>query len=104
MVPRGFGVMAASLARSAGAVAVGSNAPRGSRGERMKVDADAAGMDAVRLKRIDEHLQGRYIAPGKIAGCQVAVLRRGVVAHHSVMGLADREREIPVAEDTVWRI
>ena len=70
----------------------------------MKVDAEAAGMDAGRLGRIDEHLQRSYIDPGKIAGCQVAVVRRGVVAHHSVLGLADRERNTPVAEDTVWRI
>ena len=70
----------------------------------MKVDAEAAGMDAARLERIDEHLRRRYIEPGKIAGCQVLVLRRGVVAHHCVMGLADRERQMEVAEDTIWRI
>ena len=70
----------------------------------MKVDADAAGMDPSRLHRIDEHLQHRYIDPGKITGCQVAVLRRGAVAHHSVLGLADRERNTPVGDDTVWRI
>lgn len=70
----------------------------------MKVDADAAGMDAGRMARIDDHLRERYIEPGKIAGCQVAVARRGVLAHHSTLGFADREREIPVAEDTIWRI
>ncbi len=70
----------------------------------MKVDAEAAGMDPSRLRRIDEHLRQRYIEPGKISGCQVAVLRRGVVAHHSVLGLADRERNTPVRDDTVWRI
>jgi CubicO group peptidase (beta-lactamase class C family) len=70
----------------------------------MKVDADAAGMDAGRLARIDEHLRSRYIDPGKIAGCQVAVVRRGTVAHYSALGHADRERDVPVAEDTIWRI
>jgi CubicO group peptidase (beta-lactamase class C family) len=70
----------------------------------MKVDADAAGMDPERLSRIDEHLRGRYIEPGKIAGCQVAVLRRGSLAHFSSLGYADRERRIPVQEDTIWRI
>lgn len=70
----------------------------------MKVDAEAAGMDPARLRRIDEHLQQRYVGPGKISGCQVAVVRRGTVAHHSVLGLADRERNTPVAEDTLWRI
>jgi CubicO group peptidase (beta-lactamase class C family) len=70
----------------------------------MKVDADAAGMDPERLVRIDEHLRGRYVEPGKIAGCQVAVFRRGSLAHFSSLGYADRERQVPVREDTVWRI
>lgn len=70
----------------------------------MRAEAKSAGMDAARLRRIDEHLQARYLEPGKISGCQVAVVRRGVVAHYSALGLADRERQIPVAEDTIWRI
>ena len=48
-----------------------------SRGTQMKVDADAAGLDARRLDRIGEHLRGRYLDAGKIAGAQVAVLRHG---------------------------
>jgi CubicO group peptidase (beta-lactamase class C family) len=70
----------------------------------MKIDAEAAGMDAVRLTRIDEHLRARYLEPGKIAGCQVAVMRRGVLAYFSSLGYADRERQTPVSEDTIWRI
>ena len=70
----------------------------------MKVDPEAAGMDPGRLARIDEHLRSRYIEPGKIAGCQVAVVRRGSLAHFSNLGLADRERNVPVSEDTIWRI
>jgi CubicO group peptidase (beta-lactamase class C family) len=74
------------------------------RGFVVKIDADAAGMDAGRLERIDEHLRTRYIEPGKIAGAQVVVARRGTVAHYSAVGHADRERQVPVAEDTIWRI
>jgi CubicO group peptidase (beta-lactamase class C family) len=70
----------------------------------MKIDAEAAGMDAVRLARVDEHLRARYLEPGKIAGCQVAVMRRSVLAHFSSLGYADRERQTPVSEDTIWRI
>ena len=70
----------------------------------MKVDADAAGMDAGRLSRIDDHLRRQYLEPGKIAGCQVAVVRRGVLAHFSSLGHSDRERQVPVADDTIWRI
>lgn len=68
------------------------------------MDADSAGMDAGRLARIDDHLMSRYIEPGKIAGAQVAVVRHGAVAHYSALGLADRERDKPVTEDTIWRI
>jgi CubicO group peptidase (beta-lactamase class C family) len=70
----------------------------------MKVDAEAAGMDAARLGRIDEHLRTRYIEPGKIAGCQVAVARKGSLAYYRALGWADRERQVPVAEETIWRI
>jgi CubicO group peptidase (beta-lactamase class C family) len=69
-----------------------------------KVHPDAAGFDAARLSRIDEHLRTRYIEPGKIAGCQVVVSRRGQVAHASALGRSDCERDVPVAPDTIWRI
>jgi len=70
----------------------------------MKIDAEAAGMDAGRLGRIDEHLLGKYVEPGKIAGCQVVVARHGRVAHHSVLGHSDLERDRKVGDDTIWRI
>lgn len=69
-----------------------------------KLDAAGAGMDAGRLARIDEHMTRRYIEPGKIAGCQTAVVRRGSLAHFSSLGMMDRERSKPVDEDTIWRI
>ena len=70
----------------------------------MKIDPDAAGMDAARLARIDEHLRTRYIEPGKIAGCQVVVARHGAVAHAASLGERDRERMLPVTDDTIWRL
>jgi CubicO group peptidase (beta-lactamase class C family) len=70
----------------------------------VKVDPDAAGMDASRLTRIEEHLRRRYVQPGKIAGCQTLVARGGEVAHFSSLGAMDRERSTPVGGDTIWRI
>ncbi|HZU16012.1 MAG TPA: serine hydrolase domain-containing protein, partial [Candidatus Dormibacteraeota bacterium] len=70
----------------------------------MKVNPDAAGLDAKRLERITEHLESRYIGPGKIAGAQVAVSRHGQLGYFRSFGLADRERSKPVTEDTIWRI
>jgi CubicO group peptidase (beta-lactamase class C family) len=70
----------------------------------MNIDAAAAGFDAVRLARVDEHLRARYVDPGKIAGCQVAVFRRGHLAHSSSLGSMDLERAKPVPDDAIWRL
>ena len=70
----------------------------------MKINPAAAGMDEGRLARITEHLEERYIRPGKIAGCQTVVARHGEVAYFSSLGEMDRERAKPVADDTIWRI
>jgi CubicO group peptidase (beta-lactamase class C family) len=70
----------------------------------VKIDPDAAGMDARRLERITEHLTRRYIEPQKIAGCQTVVVRHGEVAYFSSLGSMDLERDKPVADDAIWRI
>jgi CubicO group peptidase (beta-lactamase class C family) len=70
----------------------------------MKIDPEAAGFDEGRLERITEHLATRYVGPGKIAGCQITVVRGEHVAYHRSLGLRDRERATPVTEDTIWRI
>ncbi len=63
-----------------------------------------AGFDEARLERITEHLVGRYVQPGKIPGCQALVARGGDVAYFRSFGVADRERGVPVRDDTIWRI
>jgi CubicO group peptidase (beta-lactamase class C family) len=70
----------------------------------MKVDPVAAGLDAGRLARVDEHLKSRYVEPGKIAGCQVVVCRRGQVALSTSLGSMDLERAKRVYDDTIWRL
>ena len=62
------------------------------------------GLDTDRLALITEHLDRNYIRPGKLVGCQTLVARRGKVAYQSVLGLADRERQAPLREDTIFRI
>jgi CubicO group peptidase (beta-lactamase class C family) len=69
----------------------------------MKVDADAAGLDAGRLERIAEHLEQRYLRPAKIAGAQVAIVRHGQLGYFESFGQRDRERGLPVTDDTIWR-
>ena len=70
----------------------------------MKVEPDAAGMSGERLERISEHFGPGYVDTGKIAGCQITVVRGGHVAYHRSLGLMDRERQIPMADDAIFRI
>ena len=65
---------------------------------------ERAGFSLERLARIDQHLQRRYVEPGKIAGALTLVFRRGELAWCSPLGLADRERGAPMREDTIFRI
>ncbi|MBB4631909.1 serine hydrolase domain-containing protein [Sphingosinicella soli] len=62
------------------------------------------GMSPERLARIDDFLERKYVASGKIPGSLTLVARRGEIAHLGVRGLADRERGTPLAEDTIFRI
>lgn len=70
----------------------------------MHVDANAAGLDEGRLGRIGDHLRTRYLEPGKIAGAQVAIVRSGTLGYFESFGFQDRERGVPTAEDTIWRL
>jgi len=57
-----------------------------------------------RLERIDRFMADEYVGPGKLAGSLVQVWRHGELAFTSLQGMADREREVPLAEDTIFRI
>ncbi|WP_174299794.1 serine hydrolase [Caulobacter sp. S45] len=63
-----------------------------------------AGLSTARLERITELLNTHYVDPGRIAGCQILVARHGEVAYSRSLGLMDRERAKPWADDTVARI
>ncbi|MCW0215766.1 MAG: beta-lactamase family protein [Pseudonocardia sp.] len=71
----------------------------------LKIEAEAAevGMDAARLGRIDPHFQ-RYVDDGKLAGYSLAIARRGKIVHLGQYGLRDVEADLPVTDDTIWRI
>jgi len=73
-------------------------------GDLVSLQPSAAGFDAQRLDRIATHLEHRYLGPGKIAGCEVAVGRRGLLAYRQSFGQRDRERSIPIGDDTIFRI
>ena len=65
---------------------------------------EEVGLSGERLRRIDSHLQKRYLTPNKIAGALTLIARRGKVAYISPTGMMDIERRKPMAEDTIFRI
>jgi CubicO group peptidase (beta-lactamase class C family) len=70
----------------------------------MKVDPAGAGLAERQLDRITDHLQHQYVDAGRIAGCQVAVARHGQLGYFGSFGCRDAERNLPVEDDTIWRI
>ena len=70
----------------------------------MHTDPRAAGFSQAKLDKLVEHLDTRYVQPGKIPGCHVLVSRRGVTALSSTLGQMDIERQKPMREDTIFRI
>jgi CubicO group peptidase (beta-lactamase class C family) len=72
-------------------------------GLKAEVDPAEVGLDAARLRRIDQHF-ARYVDDGRLPGWLVAVSRRGRLAHVSWYGSRDLEAGLPVEPDTLWRI
>ena len=70
----------------------------------MEHNPKSGGMSVARLERVTEHLERNYVIPGKIAGCQVAVSRRGQLAYSRSLGLMDREKGREMADDAIFRI
>ncbi len=54
--------------------------------------------------QIERHFQERYIGPEKIVGSLTLIARKGEIAYFKPMGLMDRERNKPMALDTIFRI
>ena len=61
-------------------------------------------LDPARLARIGRHFDETYVAPGKLAGVDIAIWRGGEMAWRHVSGFADAERGRPLGEDAIWRL
>ncbi len=70
----------------------------------MTPNPQAAGLDAERLERIEEHFRSAYVEPGKIAGFQVAVGRRGHLGYRSTVGTMDLETGTALDDQAIWRL
>ncbi len=64
---------------------------------------EAVGLCSQRLAHIDKWRE-KLVSDGKLAGLMTLIARRGEVAHWGVSGFADKERERPMAPDTIFRI
>lgn len=69
-----------------------------------KEETGASGMSRERLARIERFFDDTYVTPGKLHGAVIQVWRRGEMALSSVQGYADRERQIPMKDDAIFRI
>ena len=65
---------------------------------------ESLGFSSARLARIDRFLKEHYVGTGKLPGTQLMIARRGEIVHESVAGLADREHDVPMRADTIFRI
>jgi CubicO group peptidase (beta-lactamase class C family) len=64
---------------------------------------ESLGFSTERLNRIHIVMQ-RYVDEGKLAGMSTLIARRGQVAHRALFGMADIQADIPMQEDTIFRI
>ncbi|WP_372987336.1 serine hydrolase domain-containing protein [Marinobacter sp.] len=63
-----------------------------------------AGLSLERLGRISQHLDDKYIRPGKLPCAVTLVARHGQVAWVNAQGLMDVDRNRPAQRDTLFRI
>ena len=67
------------------------------------VDPLELGVDPERLERIRRHFDG-YVEDRRLAGWQCTIARAGELVWVAGGGHRDRERDLPVTDDTLWRI
>ncbi len=65
---------------------------------------ETRGMCRERLGRIEQFIDQTYVSTGKLPGALVQVWRRGELTLNTALGMADRERQVPLAEDSMFRI
>jgi len=66
--------------------------------------AESVGLSSKRLETLDRVMKERYVDSGLLGGIQTQVWRRGELAHSSMAGLMDIERNKPWREDAIARI
>ncbi len=67
-------------------------------------NAESVGLSSQRLAQLDRIMTERYVESGFLPGYHTMVYRDGEIAHSSVAGSMDLEREKPMQEDALFRI
>ena len=67
------------------------------------VDASEVGMSAERLARIETRFKS-YVDESLLSGWALTIAREGKIALSASCGLADRENNKPITDDTIYRI
>lgn len=64
---------------------------------------ESLGLCSQRLLRADAHIS-RHISEGKLAGAITLVTRRDRLVHFNIQGMMDREKQLPMRDDCLFRI
>lgn len=64
---------------------------------------ETLGFDASKLEKIDQAMLDQ-IKDGKIVGCSALIFKDGKIAYARNWGKRDRKKDLPVEDDTIWRI
>ena len=67
------------------------------------IKPDKVGMDAEKLKLVDQKME-ELVKEERLTGGIVVVARKGKVVHFGTYGQRDRENDLPVEKDTIFRI
>ncbi len=67
------------------------------------VDPASVGFDPQRIAQVKTHF-AKYVDDGRLPGFQVLVSRKGKVAYRENYGKRDIENDLPIEDDTVFRI
>jgi CubicO group peptidase (beta-lactamase class C family) len=68
-----------------------------------ETDPAKVGLSAERLNRITQAMKDDY-ASGEISGAVALVARHGKIAYFQSVGMGDREENVPMKNDTIFRI
>lgn len=71
--------------------------------ELRSIAPERAGFSAERLDRVNDFLKA-YVADGRIPGAAILIVKDGRVVLHSAVGYQDREADIPMQTDSIFRI